>query len=270
MIIDFHTHIFPEKIAAQTIAKLADIVKQKPSTNGCAEDLRSSMNRAGIDVSVILPVVTNLKQFDSICRFAAFINEIYASASEQRLISFGDIHPDDPDYKAHLALLKREGFAGVKVHPHYQDVEFNDIRMKRLLYSASELGLPFLTHAGFDPYVPDHDFCTPDMILEVMKEVAPENLILAHLGSNENYQEAEEKLCGQNLYLDTAYSIMHIDEARFIRMIRKHGADKVLFATDCPWAEQKACVDILQKCALTDWEKKLILSENAAKLLHIQ
>ena len=113
MIIDFHTHIFPEKIAAQTIAKLAAVVQQEPSTNGCAEDLRSSMYRAGIDVSVILPVVTNIRQFDSICRFASFINETYATVSEQRLISFGGIHPDDPYFRDHLALLKHEGFAGV-------------------------------------------------------------------------------------------------------------------------------------------------------------
>lgn len=270
MIIDFHTHIFPEKIAAHAIPKLAAIVNLTPSIDGCAEGLRASMQKAGIDMSVVLPVVTDVKQFDSIFRFASFINETYASVQEQRLLSFAGIHPDDPDYKAHLAQIKREGFAGIKLHPNYQNVEFNDIRMKNLLYAASEIGLPIITHAGFDPYTPDHEFCTPDMILDVLRDVAPENLILAHLGGNENYDEAEEKICGQNVYLDTAYSITHVSEAQFIRMVRKHGADKILFATDCPWAEQKTCVEILKKCSLTDREKELILSANAGKLLGIQ
>ena len=270
MIIDFHTHIFTEKIAAHAIPKLAAIVNLTPSIDGCAEGLRASMQKAGIDMSVVLPVVTDVKQFDSIFRFASVINETYASVQEQRLLSFAGIHPDDPDYKAHLAQIKREGFAGIKLHPNYQNVEFNDIRMKNLLYAASEIGLPIITHAGFDPYTPDHEFCTPDMILDVLRDVAPENLILAHLGGNENYDEAEEKICGQNVYLDTAYSITHVSEAQFIRMVRKHGAEKILFATDCPWAEQKTCVEILKKCSLTDREKELILSANAGKLLGIQ
>lgn len=270
MIIDFHTHIFPDKIAERAISRLTAVINQDPTINGCAEDLRASMKKAGIDISVVLPVVTDIKQFDSILRFASFINETYASVQEQRLLSLAGIHPDDPDFKSRLALIKREGFAGVKLHPNYQNVEFNDIRMKRLLYAASEIGLPVITHAGYDPYTPDHEFCTPDMILDVLEDVAPENLILAHLGSNENYDEADEKLCGRNVYLDTAYSITRVSEAQLIRMIRRHGADKILFATDCPWAEQKTCVDVLKKSALTDREKELILSKNAGRLLGIQ
>lgn len=270
MIIDFHTHIFPEKIAARAVAKLASVSSFQPHTTGCAEDLRASMKKAGIDISVVLPVVTDAEQFDSILRFAASINETYASRTEQRLISFGGVHPDDPDFKQHLNLLKREGFKGIKIHPNYQNVEFNDIRMKRILYAASETGLPIVTHTGFDPYTPDHEFCTPDMILEVLGDVAPDNLILAHLGSNENYDEAEEKLCGRNVYLDTAYSITRVSEEQWIRMVRRHGADKILFATDSPWADQKTCAELVQKSALTDAEKNLILSENAQKLLKMK
>ena len=270
MIIDFHTHIFPEKIAARAISRLAAVANLKPSTNGCAEDLRASMKKAGIDVSIVLPVVTDLRQFDSIIRFAAYINETYAAGKEQRLLSLAGMHPDDPDYKSHLAQLKRQGFVGIKIHPNYQNVEFNDLRMKHLLSAASEIGLPVITHAGFDSYTPDHEFCTPDMILDVLKDVAPENLILAHLGSNRNYKEAEEKLCGQNVYLDTGYSITEVSESQFIRMVRRHGADKILFATDCPWADQKNCVGILKNCALTDEEKELILSKNAMRLLDIK
>lgn len=267
--IDFHTHIFPDKIAAAALAKLSSVIGFQPDTNGCADGLRASMEEAGIDVSVVLPVVTDIRQFDSILRFASFLNETYDSAKERRLISLAGIHPDDPDYKSRLQLIRQEGFAGIKLHPNYQNVTFHDIRMKRLLYAASELDLVIVTHAGFDPYTPNEEFCTPDMILDVLKDVAPRKLVAAHLGSNENYTEAEEKLCGQDLYLDTSYSIAHTQEEQFIRMVRKHGADKILFATDTPWAGQKECVTILKECALTDSEKKLIFSENAKKLLHI-
>lgn len=270
MIIDFHTHIFPDKIAARAVSKLASIISLPPSTTGRTEDLRASMKKAAIDISIVLPVVTGVAQFESILRFAAFINETYASKQEQRLLSFGGIHPDDPDYKQHLSLLKSEGFPGIKLHPSYQNVDFNDIRTKRILYAASEIGLPVITHAGFDFYTPEHNFCTSDMILDVLEDVAPDNLILAHLGSYENYDEAEEKLCGRNVYLDTAYSILRVSEEQWIRIVRKHGADRILFATDSPWADQKACAERIKKSALTDREKELILSENAKKLLKMK
>ena len=74
MIIDFHTHIFPEKVAEKAIPKLADVIHITPSTNGTADSLLESMARAGVHTSVILPTVTNVKQFDSIIRFAQSIN----------------------------------------------------------------------------------------------------------------------------------------------------------------------------------------------------
>lgn len=269
MIIDFHTHIFPEKIAAKAVGKLASIINLEPSINGCESDLIASMERAQIDVSVILPVVTDVRQFNSITRFASYINETYADRKDRRLISFAGIHPADPDCLHQLALIKREGFTGVKVHPNYQGMDFSDIRMKRMISRATELDLAVLTHAGFDPYTPGREFCTSDMILDVIKDVAPQKLILAHMGSNMYYDESEEKLCGQNVYMDTAYSIVHMTQDQFVRMVRKHGADKILFATDCPWAKQKTCVEILKNSALTDEEKEMILSVNARRLLNI-
>ena len=90
------------------------------------------------------------------------------------------------------------------------------------------------------------------------------------MGSNTNYEESLKKLCGQNVYLDTAYSILHMEEELLTRMIHSHGADKVLFATDSPWADQKACVEKIQTLpGLSVEEKKQILSGNAQYLLGI-
>ena len=58
MIIDFHTHTFPDKIAAQTIAYLAEKGNVKPFRAGTLSSLKESMKRAGVDYSVILPVAT--------------------------------------------------------------------------------------------------------------------------------------------------------------------------------------------------------------------
>lgn len=270
MVIDFHTHIFPDKVAEKAIPHLASIINLMPSMDGTLDGLRASMERSGVDVSVVLPVVTVPRQFDSILRFASAVNEKWAEASHTRIISFAGIHPDHPDYKEQLKLIASEGFKGIKIHPNYQGIHFDDIRFKRLIYTASELGLAVLTHAGFDPVTPDEEFCSPDMILDVLRDTAPPRLILAHMGSNENYEEALEKLCGQKVYLDTAYSVLHMEDALLTRMIHSHGADKILFATDAPWADQKACVEKIQNLSgLFEEEKKQILFENAQYLLGI-
>lgn len=266
MIIDTHTHIFPEKIAARTLKQLGDIIHLTPAIDGTATDLLRSMEKSGINISLVLPVVTKPSQFDSILRFAAYLNETFADKKTGRIVSLAGIHPDDPDFKAHLQLIKQEGFSGIKLHPDYQGTTISDLKNKRILYTATELGMTVVTHAGFDPLSPQKVHCTPEMVLEVLDEVAPEKLVLAHLGSNCNYTQAEELLCGRNVYLDTAYSITEIASEDFVRMVRKHGADKVLFASDCPWAHQDHCVSLVKNSTLTDEEKDLIFSENAKKL----
>ena len=58
MVVDFHTHIFPEKIAARTIEKLEKLANVKAFTDGREESLVASMRQADVDLSVVLPVVT--------------------------------------------------------------------------------------------------------------------------------------------------------------------------------------------------------------------
>lgn len=271
MIIDFHTHIFPDKVAAKAVPKLADIIHLVPSMDGTIRGLLDSMEKARVDISLVLPTITDPRQFDSILKFASYVNESHAEITDgPRLISFAGVHPACDDYKEQLRLISREGFKGIKIHPNYQGFYFDDIRYMRLIYAASELGLAVLTHAGFDPYTPNEDYCTPDMALHVLNEVAPTRLILAHMGSNQNYDESQQKLCGKNVYLDTAYSLMHMPEKQFVRMVHLHGADKILFGTDAPWTSQKDCVEKLMSLdGLSPQEKELILGENAKTLLNL-
>ena len=87
MIIDFHTHMLPDKIAKATIDYLADICQMAPYTDGTYAGLKNETDNSGVDLSVALPIVTNPKQFDSINRFAS-------NYQEGNVLSFGSIHPD--------------------------------------------------------------------------------------------------------------------------------------------------------------------------------
>lgn len=270
MIVDSHTHIFPDKVASKALPKLSSIIHLEPSMDGTVNGLKGSMESAGIDCSIVLPTVTDPKQFDSILRFAVQVNETCSLENGPRLLSLAGIHPGSDTYKEQLRLICQEGFSGIKLHPNYQGYQFDDIHYLRLIYEASSLGLTIVTHTGFDPVTPDEIFCSPDMILHVLEETAPPKLVLAHMGSNENYTESEEKLCGQNVYFDTAYSLMHMDETQFTRMVHTHGADKILFGTDAPWTFQKECVEKFQSLTgLSEKEKQQILYENAVFLFRL-
>lgn len=268
MIIDFHTHIFPEKIAARTISKLENIAHVKAFTDGKEESLAASMEEAGVDLSVVLPVVTRPEQFHTVNEFAAQLNEKYAE-KKRRLLSFGGIHPDTLNYKKELRVIKDLGLQGIKLHPDYQNMYFDDIKYMRILDYASELGLVSVVHAGVDIGFPDHVRCTVDMIRKVMDEVEPEKLVLAHYGGFGLWEDVERLIAGGNVYLDTAYTFGFIEDEMFLKILKKHGADRILFATDSPWSGQKESLAYLRQLAIDGGDKDKILGENAEKLIHI-
>lgn len=260
MIIDFHTHMFPDKIAKGTIEYLADICKMEPYTDGTYEGLKAETEESGVDISVALPIVTKPKQFDSINTFASH----YLDGNVR---SFGSIHPENEDYKEKLRHIKELGMKGIKLHPDYQETYFNDIRYKRIVAYATELDLITVVHAGQDPKSPEDIHCTPQMSAELIDDVKPEKLVLAHMGGNFQWDDVERYLVGKQVYFDTGVVLDKMPEEQFLRIVRTHGEDKILFATDSPWSGQKEFIAIMQRTGLTDDEREKIFAGNACRLL---
>ena len=204
--------------------------------------------------------MTKVSQIDSVNRFAS-------RYLEGPVISFGGIHPQASNYKDILHDIKSMGLKGIKLHPDYQDTYFDDIRYERIIDRASELGLITVVHAGADPKCPDDVHCTPQIARKVIDEVRPENLVLAHMGGLVMWDEVEKYLVGQDVYFDTGVVLDRMPQEQFIRMVRSHGADRILFGTDSPWADQKNFVTILNSMPLTSDEREATFSGNAMKLL---
>ena len=110
MIIDMHTHVYPEKIAKRAVEKLSKAADIPAQSNGMKSGLLESMKRAGVDYSLLLPVATSVKQVDKMNQEAVKANEC---AGETELISFGAIHPDTPDYKEVLSWLADHDVRGI-------------------------------------------------------------------------------------------------------------------------------------------------------------
>ena len=267
-IIDFHTHAFPDKIAQKTITYLAQKAGIPPYSDGTFGGLCHVLADAGVTTGVVLPVVTKSEQFASILSFAKAINEENKTETKGiKMISFAGIHPDSADYKNELNQIKREGFLGIKIHPDYQGVYFDDLRFMRIMEYATELGLCMVTHAGVDIGIKEPVRCTPDRVLRVLREVRPKKLVLAHMGGHDLFAEVLQKLSGEDVYFDTAFSLNKMAPDLFIKMCRTHGTDKILFATDCPWGDPSEFVNYFCGLSMTEEEKEQILHENAEKLL---
>ena len=273
MIIDFHTHIFPDKIASKTIESLGAIAGVRAATDGTLQGLLSSMEIAGIEKSVIMPVCTKPEQFEKINNFAKKINDTY----EGKLISFGGIHPDCENPKEKLKHIKSLGIPGIKIHPDYQRVMIDDVRFMRIIEHANELGLMILTHAGIDIGLPEPVHCPPEKMRKVLDTLKPQKMILAHMGGWKQWKEVYECLAGENIYLDTAFMFGvwdasmedrdYIGKEMFMKIIQKHGTDKILFATDSPWSNAVKGIDYIRKLPINEKEKSMILGSNALALL---
>lgn len=280
MIIDFHTHTFPDRIAAFALDKLKHASHTKPFSDGTAAGLAASMKASGVDASIVLPVATNPFK-------AASMNDAALSMMERDgLISFGAIHPDTPNAKEELKRIAGMGFKGIKLHPVYQDVAINDLRSLRILETAGELGLIVVMHAGEDIGFPGVVRCSPEMTADALRRVGPVQLVCAHMGGWRNWERVAECLAGTSAMLDTAFTLgdlmpleedyytqeqLHMLGAKdFVKLVRAFGSERILFGSDSPWADQGESIRAVRALPLEEEEKRNILGANACRLLGLK
>lgn len=266
MVIDFHTHIFPDRIAKKTIEFLEQVGNVKAATDGTLTGLLSSMRQNGIDLSVVMPVVTKPEQFDTVNAYAAEIN------GKDGVLSFGGIHPDMQDYRKSLDTIKELGLPGIKLHPDYQKTFVDDPKLVRIIDYASELGLIVLLHAGMDIGLPDPIHCTPQRCVRMLEQIdRPEaKLVLAHTGGYQLWDEVEELLVGRSIWFDISFSLGRLPEDQFLRIVQNHGADRILFASDSPWDGQGVTLERFLRLGLPEEEAECILYRNALNLLALK
>lgn len=263
MIIDFHTHVFPDKIAKRTIDFLAERSNNVPDFDGTIKGLKAQMKTAGCTLAVSLPVVTNPAQFDSILNFAKNINQ-----TEENIISFAGIHPLNEDLEGKLQAVKDAGIKGIKLHPDYQGTFIDDERYIKILEICKKLDLIVVTHAGIDcGYRECTTMCPPDRAKKVIEKIGHKKFVLAHMGGSEMVDEFLALVAGEDVYIDTAYVLKYLSKEQFLKILEKHGEDKILFATDCPWSNIESDIKILKSFVENSETLDKILYKNALKLL---
>lgn len=278
MIIDFHTHAFPDKIAKSAITILEGNGKVKANTDGTVLDLQNKTVDAGIDYSLVLPVVTSPKQTKSINDFAIKIN--FDNENYPNILSFGGIHPDYESYEEELIRIKESGLKGIKLHPEYQNTYIDDDKYVRIIDKAFELGLIVIIHAGIDIGIDSDLKASPKRILNCKSKLKNNGIfVLAHMGSWKMWDEVYDLILGKDFYIDTAFSLGDIykennkiemlKEDDIINFINKHGSNRILFGTDSPWARQKEYINFMNKLNISKEELDNIMGINAKNLLNL-
>ena len=262
MLIDFHTHCFPDKIALSAVNKLSFVSGGlTPYTDGTVSGLRTLMKQSGVDKSVVLGIATNARQQKNVNDFAASING-------DDIIAFGSVFPDSEEVLEELERIKEMGLKGVKLHPDYQGFSVDDIKMKPIYEKISSLSLITVFHAGNDyGFAPPYG-ATPEKIERALGWFSSP-VIAAHFGGVGCGEGVLKHLAGKDIYFDTSYAYGTQSKYFFEKILEKHGTDKLLFGTDTPWHTADMELRLLNSLDISEADMEKITHKNAEKLLGI-
>lgn len=260
MIIDFHAHIYPAKIAVKASNTIGDFYKIPMSYDGSPEHLLESGRRIGVNYYIVHSTATVPHQVESINNY--IIGEVNA---HPEFIGFGTIHPEYQDFEVELKRIHNAGLRGIKLHPDFQKFPVDMPEMDAIYDVIASLKMPVLVHAGDFRY----DYSGPKRIANLIAKHPDLTVIAAHFGGYTQWEESEKYLVGKNLFFDTSSSLFKLTKDKAIEMIHKHGVDKMLFGVDYPMWDHTEELARFRNLSLSEEENEAILYKNAIKLLNL-
>lgn len=256
-IIDFHTHVYPPKIADKASKSICDFYGLDKYQVGTPESLIESGAKAGVTRFVLLQVSIKPEQTRHINQFA--LDEM---RRHPQFSAFGALHPDMEDVYGEISFLHENGFLGVKFHPDMQQVAIDDPRMFPL-YDALQGVMPIYFHCGDRT----HSESDPRRLRHVLHLFPRLRVIAAHFGGWSMFDVAYDCLKNTNCFVDTSSCAPYMTREEMMRHIREYGAERVLFGTDFPIWEHEKEVQVIESLPLTDDEKEKIICKNALLFL---
>ena len=279
MIIDIHTHIFPDDVRADRYAFFASeptftlLYKSPKSPMASSDQLIASMDANGVDKAVVFGFPW---QSAELCQHH---NDYVLSSVDRfpdRLVGFCCVDPFDGDalFEARRCLdagmmgLGELAFYNEGLSPRCLD------RLDPLMALCAERDLPVMIHTN-EPVghlYPGKSPNTLEQIYELAQRFRRNKLILAHLGGgvfvfNLLKKEAPEVL--QNIYYDTAAAPYLYKPRVYAALEHSVGMEKILMGTDFPLLEYPRYLKDLEQAGLSPEQQQRICGGNAIKLLGI-
>ncbi|WP_411732762.1 amidohydrolase family protein [Paeniglutamicibacter sp.] len=261
LIIDAHTHVWPDKIAGLALNS-NPVPGLEPRGDGTVSGLDAAMDAHGVQASCCLGIANEARQVDSVNRFVA------ALASKRRH-PVGTVHVD-LSLEENMASLRRHGIRSVKLHPLFQNFALNDPRLWRILEAfGSEISV--ITHVGEGGDARANALSSPRMIADIARQFPDLTLMACHFGGYKILDDAEEMLSGVDVILETSWppSLTTLAPDRVRRLIRNHGAERIVFGSDWPMTNPGEEIAAIHGLGLTDEETRQVLGGNLARFLQL-
>lgn len=261
MIIDAHTHIWPDRIAPIALGS-NPVPGLEARGDGTVGGLMADMAISGIDISCCLAIANEARHVDR-------VNEFVADIAAPQRIPFGTVHVG-LSVEENLASLQRHGIKAVKIHPLFQRFALNDPRLWEIL-EAFGGDYAVITHVGEGGDSLTNSLSGPKMIRDIANQFPALRLIACHFGGYKILDEAEEMLAGADVVLETSWppSLATLRPERVRDLIRKHGAERIVFGSDWPMTSPGQELAAIELLGLTDDECKSVLGGTLAGVLGI-
>ena len=263
-IIDFHTHLFPQKLQKAIDSWFIQHDWVFPFAGGWQARLDFFENHNRVEKFLAFGYAHK-------AGIARELNRFYGSLKEHsgKVIALMCAHQDDHDLPALVREGADLGLAGVKLHHHVQLVRPDDTRLFPLYEEVIKKDLFILMHAGSGPF--SNEFVGFEAFRRV-PELFPElKIVVAHLGAPEADLFIEAALQNENVYLDTSYTFIPTPEMTLdapVELIKK-AAHKILYASDFPGIchEYDESIRVIEGLGLDEEMLRGVMFGNAAKFL---
>ncbi|KAA9166473.1 amidohydrolase family protein [Amycolatopsis acidicola] len=261
MIIDAHCHVWPDEIARKVLAGRP--VGLDPVHDGTLDGLRRTMDAAGIGLAMTLAVA-------NVARTVRRTNEFAGKVDRSRFIPFGTVHPG-LSTEENLSSLRDNGIVGVKLHPLFQDLSFADAKVREILTALAEHGFPVIAHVGCGGDHTQNERGASKHLPSLVERIPGLRFIAAHFGGYHDLDAAEEWSVGADVHLETSWppSVGTLPGERLRTIIRRHGADRVVYGSDWPMTDPATEIAAIRNLGLTSEEEAGVLGDNLARLLGI-
>jgi predicted TIM-barrel fold metal-dependent hydrolase len=259
VIIDAHTHVWPDRIADIALAgnALPGLVARG---DGKISGLDRDMESSGVGVSCCLAIANEGRHVDR-------VNEFAASTVGTDRYAFGTVHVD-LSAEDNLASLRRHGVTAVKIHPLFQGYALDDPRLYEI-FEAMGSEFAVITHVGAGGDAQANTLSNPGMIRHIAQTFPDLRLVACHFGGYKLLDDAEELLSGVDVVLETSWppSLATLRPERVRDLIKRHGADRVVFGSDWPMTSPTEEIAAIESLGLGDDDTKAVLGGTMARVL---
>ena len=261
MLIDIHTHIYPDKIAQKATESVRDFYELEGSIrmNGTVDMLLQRGAQAGITHYVVLPVSNAPNRVRHINEFL-----LEQAKSHDNFTGFGTLHADMDGLNEEVQWILDNGLKGIKMHPDSQRFDIDDPRLMPV-YEQLQGVIPIMLHMGDQRY----DFSYPRRLRNVLDNFPRLEVIAAHFGGYSMYETAYELLSDKDCIFDISSSMMFMEPGVAEQYINAYGAERMAYGTDYPLWDPVEEVDRFHKLKLTSEQFDQISYKTAKRILKL-